>query len=158
MSDTATATVFVPVDVGAAFDAFTLEVDAWWRRGPAYRFRTGFNGVLRFDPGVGGRLVEDYGAGEVYEVGGVLAWEPGERLVFQFRPRNFAPDEATEVEVRFKSAGDGTEVTLEHRGFETLRPGHPACHGLRGPALARLHGAWWLVLMRELCARVGARA
>lgn len=82
-SDAVTVTTKVAVDPATAFRVFTEEVDAWWRRGPRYRFRPGRDGVMRFEPGAGGRLVEVYdeAAGDVFEVGRVLAWEPcrGER-------------------------------------------------------------------------------
>src|SRR5690606_39228748 len=50
-------TTIVPVDPALAFALFTDEVDAWWRRGPRYRFG---DGALRFEPPPRGRLVEVY--------------------------------------------------------------------------------------------------
>ena len=48
----------------------------------------------------------------------MLAWEPGERLVFTWRQGNWPPGESTEVEVRFEGAAGGTRVTVEHRGWD----------------------------------------
>jgi uncharacterized protein YndB with AHSA1/START domain len=80
----------------------------------------------------------------VIEAGRVTLWEPPTRLVFDWRNLNFAPDEKTEVEVRFEAIGDGTRVTVEHRG------GHPARHGLLGPAHSRQLGLWWGELMSAM--------
>lgn len=61
---------------------------------------------MRFEGEEGGRLVEVYtdGAGGAFEVGRVLAWKPGDRLVFEWRGNNFEPGLVTEVEVRFERA------------------------------------------------------
>ena len=77
--DRVTVTTVVDVDPATAFEVFTKEIGTWWRREPRYRFTPGRAGTLRFDPGVGGRLIEvDEASGrESFEVGRVLAWEPG---------------------------------------------------------------------------------
>jgi uncharacterized protein YndB with AHSA1/START domain len=76
----ARVTTVVEVDPADAFEVFTREIDAWWKRGP--RYRSG-SGTLRFEGGPGGRLVEAQDGGEL-EIGKVLVWEPGERLVFEW--------------------------------------------------------------------------
>ena len=126
----------VKTDPGTAFRVFTDEVDAWWRREP--RFRFGDGGAMRF---ADGKLWEG-----AYEVGRVLAWEPGVRLAFEFRGREFVADEKTEVEVRFAAEGKATRVTLVHGGWETLRDDHPARHGFSpkaGPAFRDMIGLGW---------------
>lgn len=155
-SDHVRVTTFVRVDPAAAFDVFTRETDRWWRRGPRFRFGGGQRGVLSFEPGPGGRLLERFGeAGEeTFEVGKVLVWEPGARLVFEWRIRNFAPGECTEVEVRFEPSANGTRVTLEHRGWGALRGDHPARHGLDGSAFRDMIGLWWGELLTSLRAHV----
>ncbi|WP_394828599.1 SRPBCC domain-containing protein [Pendulispora albinea] len=142
-ADRARVTTFVAVSPGDAFEVFTQEIDLWWKRGR--RFRFGGQGVLRFEGTLGGRLVESFGGEErgTFEVGRVLVWDPGARLVFEWRGITFAPGEITEVEVRFESMNDGTQVTLEHRGFSTLRPDHPVRHGLPGQAFTDSMGRWW---------------
>ncbi len=145
-----TVSVLVAVNPMTAFEVFTEEVDVWWKRGPAYRFGKGLSGVLRFEPGVGGRLVEEFDDGRSWEVGHVRAWEPGERLVFEFRIPNFGPDQFTEVEVRFEPEGDETRVTLQHRGWECVPPGHPARHGLADLEFAHMRGEWWLFQLRAM--------
>jgi uncharacterized protein YndB with AHSA1/START domain len=143
-------TATVAVDPATAFALFTEEVDRWWRRGPRDRFRPDRAGTLVFEPGAGGRLVEVYGPGDEHEVGTVRVWEPGRRLVLGWRGAGFAPGEETEVEVRFERAAAGTRVTLEHRGWEALRPDHPARHGLVGGAFASMLGLWWGDRLNEL--------
>jgi len=138
LPDRARVTTFVAVDPSDAFEVFTAEIDLWWKRGR--RFRFGGQGALRFE---GGRLVETRSSGGEFEVGRVLAWEPGARLVFEWRGSNFGPGEITEVEVRFEGMNGGTQVSLEHRGFSKLRPDHPVRHGLLDEAFTDMMGRWW---------------
>jgi uncharacterized protein YndB with AHSA1/START domain len=139
-TDFVTVTTVVALAPDATFAVFTDEVDAWWRRGPRFRFREDGEGKLAFSEG---RLVESYADGERFEVGRVLTWEPGTRLVFEWRDRNFAPGEITEVEVRFEPDRRGTRVTLVHRGWDRLRPDHPARRGSRGGVFVDVLGLWW---------------
>lgn len=154
-TDRVKVTTVVAVDRRTAFRVFTEETDAWWKRGPRFRFALDREGVVRFEPGAGGRLLEvfDEASGDAYEVGRVLAWEPPARLAFQFRPRAFGPAEATEVHVRFETVEAGTRVTVEHRGWDAIPADHPARHGLVGPAFTGMMGLWWgeqLVAARSL--------
>ncbi len=149
--DSVTVTTRVAVDPAAAFDVFTTEIDAWWRRGPKFRPGGGRSGALRFEPGVGGRLLETYGdGGEDVELGRVSVWEPGARLVFAFRAQSFAPGQVTEVEIRFEPELDGTRVTLEHRGWSQIAPEHPARHGLQGRPFTAMIGGFWSDLLVAL--------
>jgi uncharacterized protein YndB with AHSA1/START domain len=157
--DRVKATVFVRIPPADAFEVFTKETDLWWRRGPRYRFVGHRPGVLGFEGRAGGRLTETADDGTVFEVGEVLAWEPGARLVFAWRGRNFAAHERTEVEVRFVAKNGGTEVALEHRGFAALPDTHPVRHGLDGPAFIESIGFWWgdlLTSYRQRATRVGS--
>ncbi len=147
-------TIFVAVDAVTAFEVFTRETDLWWGHGPKYRFGDGERGVLQFEPGLGGRLFEQFADGKVWEVGKVLAWEPGARLVFEWRISNFAPGERTEVEVLFDSAENGTRITLEHRGWKSLRKDHPARHGLDDNAYSAQLGRWWGELLSIMSRRI----
>jgi uncharacterized protein YndB with AHSA1/START domain len=114
-------TVEVEVDPDTAFRLFTEEMGEWYRSG-----RFSWNdperavGIL-IEPGVGGRWLEvwDEATKEGYELGRVLVWEPGERLVLTYRNVHL-PTGDTEVEVRFESHGAATRVTLEHRGVQEL--------------------------------------
>jgi hypothetical protein len=145
--------VLVGLDPAEAFEVFTADVDLWWRRGPAFRVPGGDAGELRFEPGVGGRLVQGLAEGREWELGRVSVWDPGRRLVFEFRVPNFEPDQTTEVEVVFESSDGGTRVTVEHRGWAGLPRGHPARHGLEGEAFLSMRGRWWIELLRALRSR-----
>ena len=118
-----TASVEVAVDPATAFEVFTEDIDAWYKRGP-HSFKDPKAVGVRFEPGVGGRLLEvhDAATGEGIEWGRVLVWEPGARLVFSDLLSSAPPAPATEVEVRFVPVASGTRVTLEHRGLDRLPP------------------------------------
>jgi uncharacterized protein YndB with AHSA1/START domain len=104
---------------------------------------------MRFEPGVGGRLLEIYdeASHDAFELGRVRVWEPGARLVFDFHARNFAPGQITEVEIRFEPDAGGTRVTLEHRGWDRIPAEHPARHGLTGGTFTAMMGLFWADLL-----------
>lgn len=136
-----------------AFEAFTAEIDQWWRRGMAYRVSGRNPGRLRLEPGVGGRLVETYEAGGAAleaVTGEILAWEPPSRLVFAWRSVTFVDGESTTVEVRFEPDRDATVVTLTHTGFASLRADHPVRHSEEVAAFIGRFGLWWGALLRGL--------
>ena len=136
--------VRLAVDPAVAFALFTDRVDDWWRKGPKYRMDGEKTGRLLFEPGEGGRLVEIYeNAGDLFEIGRILVWRPGERLVFEWRQPNFAPDQVTEVDIAFIPVAGGTRLTLEHRGWAKLPADHPARHGLENQRFLLLHARWW---------------
>ncbi|RUO93798.1 activator of HSP90 ATPase [Corallococcus sp. AB018] len=142
-ADRARVTTFVAVSPLDAFEVFTEETDLWWKKGPRYRGLQNPRGVLRFEPpGPGGRLLESF-ENDIYEIGRVLVWEPGARLVFQWRASNFSPGETTEVDVRFEPTFGGTRVVLEHRGWDAIRMDHPVRHGQDGAATVATIGLWW---------------
>jgi uncharacterized protein YndB with AHSA1/START domain len=118
----ATATVEVPCDPDTAFEIFTRDIGAWWKRGTHYWNDAERGLEYRLEPQVGGRLVEVYDleTGEGFEIGRVLAWEPGKRLVFTWRQGNWDPTQSTDVEVRFEPSGRGTLVTVEHGGWDRV--------------------------------------
>jgi hypothetical protein len=110
-------TIDVPVDPATAFALFTEEIDDWYERGP-YSWNAPERAVgICFREG---RLLELHLDGDAYEMGRLTAWEPGERLAFAYRSVHLPAGLRTEVEVRFEAIGDGTRVTLEHRGLEGL--------------------------------------
>ncbi len=117
-----TAAAEVPVDPATAFAILTEEVGQWWRPGP-YNWNNRRRAIgMRIEPGVGGRWIEihDAATGEGFELGKITVWEPGSRLVFLYRDAGEEMDR-TEVEVRFEAmAGNGTRLTLEHRGWKNV--------------------------------------
>lgn len=153
-SEVARVITYVEVSPLDAFEVFTDEVDLWWRRGPRFR-GGGADSELCFERDATGMRLVERGRDGVFEIGRVLAWEPGKRLLLEYRLRNFAADECTEVEVSFEARGEGTRVTLEHRGWERLRRDHPARHGLEGEAFSSMIGMHWrdLVSAFRSCAR-----
>jgi uncharacterized protein YndB with AHSA1/START domain len=123
-TNTVSVSVDVAVDPATAFEVFTEEIDSWYQRGP-YSWKYPDRAVgIRFEPYVGGRLLEvhDPATGEGFASGEVLVWEPGRRLVYADLVSSAPPDPRTEVEVRFEAVGGGTRVTLEHRGLDALPP------------------------------------
>ncbi len=138
-----------------AFAAFTNEIGRWWRADGLFRFTPRSPGVLSFEPGPDGRLVETLGDGKVFEVGKVRAWEPPSRLVFGWRQATFAPGQDTEVEVRFEPVGEETRVTVEHRGWDSVPQAHVARHSFPEGVFLRRHGEWWQALLTSLKARLG---
>jgi uncharacterized protein YndB with AHSA1/START domain len=160
-AETARVTTFVAVSPDDAFEVFTAEIDVWWRRGARFRGFAGDASELCFEHDTRGRRLVERGGGQVFEIGRVLVWEPGRRLVFEWRGRNFKPGEITEVELRFESSGEGTRVMLEHRGWQAIRADHPARHGLQERAFGSMIGQFWGDLLspyRQYVAFVAQRA
>lgn len=145
--DEVRATVGVTVTPAVAFRIFTQEIDLWWRRGQRFRSLPGERGIVCIEPGVGGRLFESVRTDDgerVVEIGRTLVWQPPRRLVLEWRSTTFAPHERTEVEVLFADGpGGGTQVTVIHRGWASIRPDHPVRHGQPVPAFLRMMGMWW---------------
>ena len=148
--DRARVTVGVAVPPPAAFRIFTEEIELWWRRGPRFRNAPGDAGLIALEPRLDGRVFESYRSGgreQVVEIGRIRVWDPPRRLLFDWRARNFAPAERTEVEVLFEPTANGTRVTVTHSGWAALRPEHPARHGKVGAEHSREVGLWWGALL-----------
>ena len=143
--EVARITTVVAVHPRDAFDVFTGEIAAWWKRSPRHRGA----GTMRFVDRA--RLVETSESGETFEIGRVLAWEPGARLAFEFRTREFAPGDVTRVDVRFEEIALGTRVTIEHGGWDAI----PIARRPRrqfGTALKSTMGLFWADLAQALAA------
>ena len=104
--------------------------------------------VLDRDPGLltrRHRLVEHYDDGTAFQIGEVREWRPPHSLVLSWRMATFAPEQSTEVRVRFEPAapGEQTRVTVEHIGWDTVPQEHAARHGFPLDAFQhRLAEAW----------------
>jgi uncharacterized protein YndB with AHSA1/START domain len=118
----ATAEVLVEATPEHAFAIFTDEIALWWRTGTPYWNDAERGHSVRIEPGVGGRFVEVYDSetGEGFEVGRVTAWEPGRRLALTWTQVGWPEGVATDIEVTFEPAAEGTRVRLEHTGFERV--------------------------------------
>jgi uncharacterized protein YndB with AHSA1/START domain len=151
MSETATTSVEVACDPGMAFAVFTGDIAAWWKHGTRYWNDADNGKELRLEPGVGGRLIEvyDLATGEGFEIGRVLVWEPGKRLVFTWRQGNWQPSEFTEVEVRFEPTEHGTRVTVEHGGWDRVPTAGPGTAEDYGRGWGELLGFYYLHTQNE---------
>ena len=130
-----------------AFDAFVGQIGLWWRASPLFPFTPREPGVLSFEPGPDGRLIETREGGKVFEIGRIRAWEPPSRLVFGWRQASFAPGQDTEVQVRFEPVGEETRVTVEHLGWDSVPQAHVARHGFPNAVFLTRHGEWWRSLL-----------
>jgi uncharacterized protein YndB with AHSA1/START domain len=139
-----------------AFEVFTRDIGLWWKPNALFEFTPGSAGILSFEPGDGGRFIQTTGDGRVFEIGRIRAWEPGVRVAFTWRQATFAPDQATEVEIRFEPVGAETRVTVEHRGWDTVPPKHVARHGFPDRVFLLRHAAWWQAQLE--CLRESAEA
>lgn len=150
--DQSVVSVLVRVTPSEAFRVFTEEIDLWWRAGRRYRIGKG-RSVVHLEPKLGGRLFESFESGDrqhIFETGRVTLWEPPSRLVLEWRAVNFAPSEATFVDVDFAPSASGTLVTVRHHGWSGIRSDHPARHGEEASAFLRTMGLWWGDLVTSL--------
>lgn len=101
-----------------AFSTWTTRGSMWW---PADHSVSGERGLeVVFEEGVGGRIFERTPSGAEHEWGRITAWEPPSRLAYTWHLR-FAPEDATDVEIRFVDAGgEHTRVEIVHGGWERL--------------------------------------
>ena len=154
--------VRVPTTPARAFTAFTDEIGQWWRPHQLFQFTPGrTDGTLAFEPGPDGRLVATYPDGDAFVVGDVQVWEPPHRLVLSWRQAGLAPDQETELHVRFDavepSAGDtaATRVVVEHYGWDRIPPEHAVRHGLPLALIQRRLAEWWQSLLAGLASVAG---
>jgi hypothetical protein len=157
MTSKAIVALRVKASCERAFDVFTREIGLWWRPNDLFRFTPPSPGRMAFEPWFGGRLTETDPDGRAFEIGRITAWAPGERLAFSWRQATFAPDQWTEVEVRFEPVGDETRVTVEHSGSDRVPADHPARHGFPEVAFLTRHAEWWRDLLASFARRIEDR-
>ena len=150
MSSRVMVALRVKASPARAFDVFTREIGLWWKPNLLFNFTPRSPGVLAFEPGEGGRLVETLPSGKVFEIGRIRVWDPPARLVFGWRQATFAPGQDTEVEVRFEALGEETRVTVEHRGWDSVPQEHVARHRFPDELFLRRHGEWWQALLASM--------
>ena len=100
-----------------------------------------------FEPRAGGRIYERAPDGAEHEWGRVTAWEPPRRLAYSWHLRQDRAD-ATDVEVTFSAAPEGTAVAIVHRGWERL--------GAKGPAARERNTRGWAGLLPHYVAAARA--
>jgi len=128
-----------------AFSFFTEHFDAWWPR--SHHIGEAELAEAFIEPHAGGRWYERGVDGSECDWGAVLAYEPPHlvRLRWQLNGEwAYDPDleHATEIEVTFTPAGDGTRVELVHRGFERIATGETLRREVSGD------GGWGGLLKR----------
>jgi len=133
-----------------AFAAFTDEIGRWWRPNQLFQFSTERVGTLAFEPGPAGRLLEIYDDGSSFVVGEVRTWDPPHHLAVGWRQSSFAPDQDTELHVRFEAVGGQTRVTVEHLGWDGIPQRHAARHGFPLATFQLRFAQWWQSLLGEL--------
>lgn len=109
----ARASVEVPVGPATAFRVFTEQIGRWWVPGPINYFDADRAVAMRVEPGLGGRVLEEYADGPPLVIAEIIDWAPGERLVY----RGVVDDSQTEI--IFTSVGAATRVDVH----QYLRPG-----------------------------------
>jgi uncharacterized protein YndB with AHSA1/START domain len=141
-TDAVTQSVLVPLAPGAAFELFTDRFSEWWPTDSHHILEDAEGVEALLEARAGGRWFERAGDGRECDWGRVLELDRPSRilLAWQLTPQwKFDPDmeNATQVEVTFEPDGDGTRVTLEHRGFDV--------HGEAGAAMREsvsAEGGW----------------
>ena len=128
-----------------AFEVWATRTSLWWPHGHSVSADPGL--TVTFEPRPGGRIFERTPDGTEHDWGEVLDWEPPRRLRYLWHLR-FDRADATEVEIVFAPAAEGTEVTIVHRGWERL--------GAKGPERRERNRRGWDGLIphyRRACAK-----
>lgn len=154
MSSAVVVSLRVAASPARAFEAFTEEIGLWWRPSALFQLTPRGDGVMRFEGGAGGRLVTALPNGKEFEIGRITHWAPGERLVFTWRQATFAPEQITQVAVRFDPVGDETRVTIEHSGWDCVPREHVARHGMPERLFLIRQGDHWRTLLASLNERL----
>lgn len=113
MSTPIIRSAFVQRNQEDAFRIFTTEIGAWWPLPTHGLFGERAASVSFRD----GQIVETAVDGSELVWGEIRQWEPPSGLIMSWHPGRDATD-ASEVEVRFIASEGGTNVVLEHRGWE----------------------------------------
>jgi uncharacterized protein YndB with AHSA1/START domain len=125
-----------------AFDVWATRTSLWWPHGHSVSGEPGLS--VTIEPRTGGRIYERTAEGVEHDWGEVLVWEPPHRLAYLWHLR-FDRADATEVEITFAPAAEGTAVTIVHRGWERL--------GGKGPERrARNERGWGGLIPRYVAA------
>ena len=141
------AEVVVAVDRARAFEAFTTEINNWWKKDSPFWMDKDRRLGLRFEPHVGGRFLEVYDdeTGEGYEIGRISAWEPGKKIAYTWRQSDWPEDAITNVELTFEPVDGGTRVRMRQTGWERVPGGGDIAKGYSEGASTLL--AWYAELV-----------
>lgn len=136
----------VPIEPAAAFHLFTERMGEWWPTLTHSIEEAEVVGV-RFEGRVGGRVVELVADGTESAWADVLAWDPPHRVVLSWHP-NKEPRAASTIEVTLTAVDGGTELRLEHRGWEEF--------GESGHELRENYETGWEPVLAMYVAAAGA--
>jgi uncharacterized protein YndB with AHSA1/START domain len=100
-----------------AFDMWANRPALWWPR--SHTMTRAQDLDIVFEGRAGGRIFERAGDGTEHAWGEVTDWDPPNRVAYRWH-LFFDPAEATDVEVTFSPGASGTDVRIEHRGWERL--------------------------------------
>ena len=116
--DPVSKSIKVKLPIDKAFALFTEGIASWW---PLESHSVGEEKTIKciFEGEVGGRIYEVQEDGNEAEWGRVKTWDPPDSVVFTWYPGREA-DTAQDVDVKFTSIEDGTELQLVHSGWELL--------------------------------------
>jgi uncharacterized protein YndB with AHSA1/START domain len=117
--------VTVQATLERAFAVFAERFDSWWPR--SHHIGAAEMAEAIIEPRAGGRWYERGVDGSECNWGEVLVYDPPHRLMLSWHldgewAYDPDPEHASEVEVTFTPAGEGTRVELVHRGFERVGP------------------------------------
>jgi uncharacterized protein YndB with AHSA1/START domain len=94
-----------------SFKVFCEDMGEWWPGGFG-----GKDSRLFLEGEVGGRFYELRADGTEYDIGRVTAYQPPSLVAFTWRAPSW--DVTTQVEIRFSAEAGGTQLELEHSGWE----------------------------------------
>jgi uncharacterized protein YndB with AHSA1/START domain len=94
-----------------AFTVFTTKTELWWPR----PHRRTAEATMVLEPRLDGRLLERAPDGSEWVIGTITAFDPPQRLAFDWYAGS--PAAPTAVDVAFRASGDGAEIAIVHRAL-----------------------------------------
>lgn len=106
----------VPLPPALAFDLFVHQLARWW---PLRSHSCGGDDAcaVEVEPRVGGAVTELTRSGQRHPWGTLTAWQPPQHFAMRWHPGQPSA-QATLLSVRFRAAGDGCVVELQHDGWQ----------------------------------------
>jgi hypothetical protein len=111
--------IYVTIPQAKAFELFTAKMATWWPFSDAHAIFEARHASFVFEGRVGGHVKEVSVDGKDGMWGTITSWNPPSKFTMTWHPGR-GPETAQELEVSFVPEGDGTRVTLLHRGWEKL--------------------------------------
>jgi hypothetical protein len=130
-------TLEVPLAVEQAFALFVDDMASWWPFS-SHSCAGDEACAVHFEPRVGGSVTELTRSGQRHPWGTLTAWAPPTHLAMTWHPAQ-APEQATQLTVRFAAVEGGCRIHLLHGGWS-------ACGAEAAPVRDNYHQGWALVL------------